>query len=101
MLLPVWAELRKVNYRVTVNRKYTKTIKDMEELRNDLNDLLKNHKDWGDAYAEVEFDEVECCKLCGETYIPDYDEDKKIEICRSCSGGKFEYALKILKEGHR
>ena len=91
-----WVELKNVNYRVIVNRHHSDTVKDMESLRDDLNDLFNDHKDWNDTHAEVDYDEIEYCKLCGEKYIPGYDEVKKGEVCQFCGEGLLEFCIKKL-----
>ena len=101
MTIPNWAELVKRNYRVIVSQRYAESERDLQILADSLNDLLKEHKDWNNTYAEVDHDEVVYCKLCNYEYSPDiqFDENnKRIETCSWCGGGLTEYAIKKLKE---
>lgn len=96
--IPVWVELKSENYRVEIDQRYCNTPNDMEQLASSLNDLFEEHKDWKDTRANVNYDELTYCKLCGQKYEACFNLENSREQCNYCGGGKLEYSLKILKE---
>jgi len=94
----LWVKTYNENHRVEINQYGCETEKDMDNLANELNDFFKEHRDWDRTNAEVNYDEVKRCILCGEVYETMYDHKRKAYVCANCGKGKLEYSIKILAE---
>ena len=93
-----WVKVVNENFRVEVDHYRVKTEREMNDMANELNDLFKDHSDWKDFSAQVNYDEVERCIFCGEIYVGMYLNDDVIPVCSNCGKGKLEYSIKILAE---
>lgn len=92
-----WVKKRKENYRVVVDGGRYLDVKRLDDFADDLNELFKEHSGFKDIFADVEFDEVNECILCGYApYEDSYDEDKKEFICANCGGGEKEMIFRRL-----
>ena len=98
MTIPKWTEIRKENWRVEIDQQHMVSSGDMDKVAKDLNGLFREHKDWNNTQAYIEYDEIVYCKLCNQKYEPSYDEEKQREICSYCGGGLVEAAIKKMME---
>jgi hypothetical protein len=97
-----WIKTTKENWRVEVGERgyHGGSEEDTcDDISYRLNMLFEEHKDWKDAYAETNYDEVDRCIFCNDIYEPMYDKEREDYVCSYCGKGKLELAVKILSEG--